>query len=201
MGRESKVQYFDGRERTLVKAHLDSLNLQLSGGKKLTLPLAQLKLVTVDGDDLKITAGATKFALALGAKEAELWRKKMLNPPSLADKLGFKAGKSVVLVGALPAEVVAAAKGMEVKTLARLPKALAGDVVALALLAGKEAAQIAAAAGALSSATAVWFVYAKGGVVNGDDVIILGRKAGLKDTKVARVSESHAALRFIPAKA
>jgi hypothetical protein len=200
MGRESKVEYSDGRERALVKAHLDSLNLQLSGGKKLVLPLAQVKAATVEGDALKIAAGAVKFSLRLGGREAELWAKKILNPPSLADKLGFKVDKAVTLVGALPAEVVAAAKGTRVTAVAKLPKTLAGDIAAAALSPGKEDAQIAAAARALTGSAALWLVYAKGQAVNGDDVIALARKAGLKDTKVARVSESHAALRFIKAK-
>lgn len=201
MGRESKVEYSDGRERALVKAHLDSLNLQLSGEKKLTVPLAAVKSATVEGDHLKIAAGATKFALKLGAREAELWRKKILNPPSLADKLGFKADKSVVLIGAMPGEVVEAAKAAKtMKAVAKLPgagKELDGDIVAVLLLASKETQQIKDAARALGPSTVLWLVYAKGGSVNGDDIIALARKAGLKDTKVARVSETHAALRFI----
>ncbi len=200
MGRESKVEYSDGRERALVKAHLDSLNLQLSGGKKLTLPFAAVKSATVDGDELKIAAGATQFALKLGAREAELWRKKILNPPSLADKLGFKADKSVVLVGAMPGEVVEAARAAKsAKAVAKVPaagKRFDGDTVAVLLSTSKEAQQIKDAARALGPSTAPWFVYAKGGAVNGEDVIALARKAGLKDTKVARVSETHAALRF-----
>jgi hypothetical protein len=200
VGRESKVAYFDGRERALVRAHLDSLNLKLTGGKKLTLPLARVKSATVAGDELKITAGPVKFSLALGAREAELWRRKILNPPSLADKLGLKAGTTVTLVGALPAEVVEAASVAKASTAAKLRKTLATDIAAIALPAGKEAAHIAAAARAATGSTAMWFVYAKGGAVNGDDIIALARRAGLKDTKVARVSDTHAALRFIKPK-
>ena len=201
MGREALIEYSSGRERADVKAHLDSLNLQLSGGKKLTLPLAQVKSAAVEGEALKIDTGAMKFSLKLGAREAELWRKKILNPPSLADKLGFKPDKAVVLSGAVPGEIVEAAKAAKsVKASAKLPgasKFFDGDIVALQLSVGKEAAQIAAAARTLGPATALWFVYAKGSAVNGDDIIMFARKAGLKDTKVARVSETHAALRFI----
>lgn len=194
MGREAKVEYAQGAERAIVRAHLDSEKLELTGGKKLTVPLAGIK-AAVDGDRLKITAGKTTFALALGAKEAEAWRKKMLSPPTLADKLGFKPGKSVLLIGALPAEVAAAAKSAA--TAAKLPKTIAADVAAVMLTPGKEGQLVGAAAKALAPASALWLVYEKGGAVNGDGVIALARKAGLKDTKVARVSETHAALRFI----
>lgn len=194
MGREAKVEYVQGRERAIVRAHLDSEKLELTGGKKLTVPLAGIKAV-VDGDRLKITAGKTTFALALGAKEAEAWRAKMLNPPSLADKLGFKPGRSVLLIGAVPAEVAAAAGSAA--TAAKIPKTIAADVAALMLTPGKEEQLVVAAAAALAPASALWLVYEKGRAVNGDGVIALARKAGLKDTKVARISQTHAALRFI----
>lgn len=197
MGRESKVEYAEGKERAEVRAHLDSQSLQLTGGKKLTVPLSDVKVASVDGDLLKVTAGKLKFSLKLGAREAELWRKKILSPPSLADKFGFKPGKAVTLVGALPAEVTKAAEGA--KALAKLPAALTGDIAVTQLSQAKAEAEIKATAKALSPATALWLVYAKGGVVNGDHVIAMARAAGLKDTKVARVSETHAALRFIKA--
>jgi len=198
MGREAKVEYADAKERALVKVHLDSAALELTGGKKLRLPLASVKSATVDGDLLKIAAGGTKFSLALGAKEAEAWRKKILNPPSLADKLGFKPDKSIALIGEVPPEIAAAAKTAKVTAAAaKLPKTIAADIAALMLAPGKEEQLIVASAKALAPASALWLVYEKGRAVNGDHVIALARKAGLKDTKVARVSDTHAALRFI----
>ena len=201
MGREAKIEYFSGRERAEVRAHLDSFSLQLSGGKKLTVPLSDVRSAVVEGEALNVVAKDARFSLKLGAKEAASWAKKILNPPTLADKLGFKPDKTVVLAGAMVCEVAEAAKAAKsVTTSARLPgagKVFEGDIVALQLSPGKEATQIAAAARALGASTALWLVYAKGGAVNGDDVIMLARKTGLKDTKVARVSEAHAALRFI----
>lgn len=197
MGREAKVEYADGKDRAQVKVHLDSETLELTGGKKLKLALASVKAATVDGDLLKITAGAQKFSLALGAKEAEAWRKKILNPPSLADKLGFKPDKSLALIGEVPPEIAAAAKTAKAAVTAKLPKTIAADIAALMLAPGKEEQLIVASAKALAPASALWLVYEKGRAVNGDHVIALARKAGLKDTKVARVSQTHAALRFI----
>ena len=198
MGREAKVEYADAKERALVKVHLDSAALELTGGKKLKLPLASVKSATVDGDLLKIAAGGTKFSLALGAKEAEAWRKKILNPPSLSDKLGFKPDKSIAVIGEVPPEIAAAAKTAKVAAAAaKLPKTIAADIAALMLAPGKEEQLIVASAKALAPKSALWLVYEKGRAVNGDHVIALARKAGLKDTKVARVSDTHAALRFI----
>ena len=201
MGREAKVEYADGRERVQVGVHLDSAELQITGAKKLTVPLSKVKTATVEGDLLKIAAGATKFSLALGSKEAEAWRKKILNPPSLADKLGFKPDKTVALIGATPAEIANAAKAAKSTTVAaKLPaggKKVAADIAALMLTPGKEEQLVGSAAKILPPHAALWLVYEKGRAVNGDHVIAMGRAAGLKDTKVARISDRHAALRFI----
>jgi hypothetical protein len=198
MGREAKVEYAAGKERAEVKVHLDSTALEITGGKKLKVALADVKAATIDGDLLKITAGAAKFSLALGAKEAEAWRKKILNPPSLAEKLGFKPDKTAILVGQVPAEVAEAAKSAKsVTATAKLGKTIAADVAALMLTPGKEEQLVVAAAKSLAPRASLWLIYEKGRAVNGDHVIAMARKAGLKDTKVARISDSHAALRFI----
>jgi hypothetical protein len=198
MGREAKTEYIAGRERAPVKAHLGSADLELTGAKKLKLAFAAVKTVTVEGDLLKIAAGKTTFALALGVKEAEAWRKKILNPPSLADKLGFRPDKTVALIGPVPPEIADAAKtAKSASTAAKPGKTIAADIAALMLTPGKEAQLVDAAAKALAPHAALWFVYEKGRAVNGDHVIVMARKAGLKDTKVARISDSHAALRFI----
>lgn len=195
MGREAKVEFVAGRERVQVRAHLDSQSLELTGGKKLTIPLAAVKSATVEGDVLNIAAGAIKFSLALGAKEAEAWRKKILKPPSLADKLGFKPDKTIMLVGAAPTEIVQVATSAA--TAAKPPRAFKADIAIVMLTPGKEPPLIAASARALRPGQALWLVYEKGRPMNGDGVIALARAAGLNDTKVARVSETHAALRFI----
>jgi hypothetical protein len=198
MGRESKVEYVDAGGSALVKAHLDSMNLELTGAKKLKLPLGQVKAATVEADALKIVAGKTKFSLKLGRSEAELWRKKILNPPSLTDKLGFKPDKAVLLIGKVPPEIVSAANGIgATRSAQKMPKELVADIIVLALSPGKEEAQIALAARTLNLSQALWLIYEKGLAFNGDNVIAVARAARLKDTKVARVSDTHTGLRFI----
>jgi hypothetical protein len=203
MGREALIEYASGAERAQVRAHLDSLALELGGGKKLKLPLSAVKTATVEGDLLKIAAAATRFTLKLGAKEAAAWAKKILNPPTLADKLGVKPGLAVITVGERIAEIAEAAPAAKrIATLAAAKSALGANDIAIVTLAPAAAEKnIAAAAKLLGAKTALWFVYRKGTKPNGDGIIACARKAGLKDTKVARVSETHAGLRFIRGKA
>jgi hypothetical protein len=56
------------------------------------------------------------------------------------------------------------------------------------------------AAATMGAATATCFVYRRDVKPNGDDIIKIARSHGLKDTKVARVSDDYAALRFIRAR-
>ena len=197
MGREATIDYVAGKERAKVRAHLDGQALQLSGGKKLVVPLSEVRKATPLGDELRIEAKNAKFALHLGAKEAASWAKKILNPPTLADKLGLKADTKVLIVGGRIEEVDEAAPKAERASALTAAKAKAVTVVILTLARDAAEKQIAAAAKVLPKGTALWLVYTKGTKPNGDDIIALARKAGLKDTKVARISETHAALRFI----
>jgi phage-related tail fiber protein len=197
MGREATIDYAAGRERAKVRAHLDSMALELSGGKKLVVPLSEVRSATVSGEELKIEAKGAKFALRLGAKEAASWAKKILNPPTLADKLGIRADTAVLIVGDPIKEIDAAAPKAGRASTLTAAKAKAANIVILTLAPETAAREIAAAAKVLPEGTALWLAYAKGTKPNGDGIIALARKAGLKDTKVARISDIHAALRFI----
>ncbi len=200
MGREARIAYKSGKERADVRAHLDSASLQLSGGKKLVVQLSDVRIAKVVGEDLAIETKTAKFKLALGAKEAAAWAKSMLNPPSLADKLGVKADTAVLIVGERIGEIDGAvAKAAKVDRAPKLTAAMAkaANIVILALEPATAPKQIEAAAKVLPKGTALWLAYTKGVKPNGDDIIGLARKAGLKDTKVARISVTHAALRFI----
>ena len=199
MGREAKTLCIEGKQKFEVKAHLDSQALQLTGAKKLTLPLAQVRTATVEGEDLKVAAAGATFALRLGAKEAAAWAKKILNPPSLADKLGVKLGATVRLIGPRVKELDEAAPHADHAAALSAKVLAACDIAILTLTPAIAEKQITAAAKALPANTALWLVYEKGTKPNGDEIIRIARAAGLKDTKVARISETHAALRFIRA--
>ena len=186
MGREAKPAVSDGGTRAEARVHLDSQMLSVGPPFRLTLKLAEVTACAAGDDGLTLAAGRTRLKLALGAKEAAAWAKAILNPPSLAAKLGLKAGIAAATLGPMPAEMQAA-KGAEL-IFAAVPEGLAPE-------------RLDALAKALAPGAAAWLVYRKGGTINGDALIHAARAAGLKDTKVARISESHAGLRFIAARA
>ncbi len=192
MGREARTEVRSAKLKGEARVHLDSEMLAIGPPFRLKLALGGLG-ASAGKDGLTLTNGAERILIAMSEKEAAVWTKSILNPPSLADKLGVKPGVTVALVGALPDEIVAASKGATVlKTLPRKLDAL----LTITAVKSLETKPLAALAAALPPKGAVWLVYEKG-VLKGDALIFAARDAGLKDTKVARISETHAGLRFI----
>jgi hypothetical protein len=196
MGREAKTIVDDGRTRAEARLHLDSEMLAIGPPFRLKLRLDGIKSCIAGGDDLTVRAGDERLSIALPAKEAAAWAKSMLNPPSLATKLGVKAGMRVASIGAMPEEVLTVAPDAE--RFDGLPKTLAETLVLAAVPGAVAERDLAKLRAAMASGSAVWLVYEKG-ITNGDTLIFAARAAGLKDTKVARISDRFAALRFITA--
>ena len=101
----------------------------------------------------------------------------------------------------MPQEIGEVLEGRAARALAGAAAAKGAGLVFAAVPEGIAPEKLNALAKALQPGAAAWLIYRKGGTINGDALIHAARAAGLKDTKVARISESHAGLRFIAAKA
>lgn len=185
MGRETKTPVSHAGGTAEARVHLDSEMLTIGPPVRAKLALGDVEAAAGAGG-LTLKAGKESYLIAMSEKEAGLWAKAIAHPPSLADKLGIKPGVGVALVGALPKEIVA--------LVPRPEKAGALTIAAAGSLDVKALTKIAKA---VPEKGAVWLVYEKG-VVKGDQLIFAAREAGLKDTKVAKISETHTGLRFIP---
>ena len=197
MGREAKLSVSDGTTIADARVHLDSETLTVGPPFRVKLKLGEISRCAAGDGGLEVAAGNTRLAIALTAKEAAAWAKAMLNPPSLATKLGLKAGMAVATLGEMPPEIAGALKAAT-PSAARLGAAIAAQLVIAAVPEGVPVAKLAKLKSALAAKSAVWLIYRKGGAINGDELIFAAREAGLKDTKVAKISETHTGLRFIP---
>ena len=153
---------------------------------RLKLPLAG---VTVEALDGRLSVG--RVVLHLGA-QASKWADKIRNPKSLLDKLGVKAGQSVVVLGVKDAEFLAqlTAPGK------RLKKDL--DLVFLGAEQPVDLDRLSEIRTKLSPAGAVWVVYPKGvKTITQEDVMRATKLAGLVDVKVAAFSKTHTALKAV----
>jgi hypothetical protein len=117
------------------------------------------------------------------------WAADIANPKTLADKLGVKPGQRVRLVGAADAELVGTGS---------LVVGGEADVVFLAADAPADLAQVGRLRDEIARNGAIWVIRPKGR----DDlteamVIGAGRRAGMHDVKIARISATHTGMKFV----
>ena len=169
------------------KASLEADYILFRGADyRLKLPLAGVAVEALDG---RLSLG--RVVLHLGA-QASKWADKIRNPKSLLDKLGVKAGQSVVVLGVKDAEFLAQliAPGK------RLKKDL--DLVFLGAEQPVDLDRLSEIRTKLNPAGAVWVVYPKGvKTITQDDVMRATKLAGLVDVKVAAFSKTHTALKAV----
>jgi hypothetical protein len=154
-----------------------------------------LRDLRVEGDDLVLTDG-TRFTLEPG--QADKWLHAIQNPPGRLDKLGVKAGQTVVVEAIDDAEFLE-----ELST--RVEPVEAYEDIDLLFLGVEDLAdfdQLEDLIGGLGPKGAIWIVAQKGKGAPLKDVEILtaAREQGLVDTKVCAFSKTHTALRFVKRK-
>ncbi len=187
MGQELDCKLRLGKRTLSGRAHLETDFLLFRGEERLKIAFGDLTGVSAKDGVLKLEFAGGPVALELG-KAAEKWAGKILHPPSLLDKLGVKPGTSIAIEGEFASDF-----------LAQLGAAVKGKADLLFFAASKtaELGRIARLKSRLNPGGAIWVVYPKGvAAIREIEVIEAGRAAGLKDTKVARFSDTHTALRF-----
>lgn len=189
---ECRLQY---RKRTLQgKAYLETDYLLFRGEDRLKVALKDLSAVRAEDGVLKIEFPGGPAALELG-KAAEKWAQKILHPPTRADKLGLKPGLAVRLAGEFEPGFLEELQGCAIDGKGK------ADVVFFAAAVTRDLARMLKLKSWLKPAGALWVVYPKGvPAIREIEVLEAGRAAGLTDTKVARFSDTHTALKFLVGK-
>jgi hypothetical protein len=177
-----------------AKAHLDSNELRLSGGHRLTLPLAQLTRVAAENDELRLSLPDLSVVLQLGPVAAQRWAHAIGNPKSRLEKLGVRGSERVCVRGLADEEFLDELRG----ALAHAPAtSLRGtfDVIFQGVSRPSELAELARGAEHLAPAGALWIVHPKGkaAAVGEGDVRAAIACAGLYDAKVVAFSSTHTA--------
>ncbi len=192
MGQEVQCVCRSPHGEGLGTVQLEAECVLFRGPFRLKIPFAELSNVMAVDGALTLTHKDESISFELGVK-AEAWANKILNPPTLLDKLGIKVGVSVAMVGSFEEAFVSAVPQAG-------PEPKGGSVDQLYLL----AADLGDIAGLDEQMTKVaprgciWIVYAKGGAEPTEQQVLdAGRGAGLTDVKVCRFSETHTALKFV----
>jgi hypothetical protein len=151
-----------------------------------------LRDLRVEGADLVLTDG-TRFTLEPG--EAAKWLHAIQNPPGRLDKLGVKAGQTVVVQAIDDPEFLD-----ELST--RVEPVEADEDIDLLFLGVEDLAdfdQLEDLIGGLGPKGAIWIVAQKGrdAPLKDAEILAAARGQGLVDTKVCAFSKTHTALRFV----
>jgi hypothetical protein len=178
---------FDGKESPGV-AMLETDYVLFRGEFRVKVAFAAMKSVKAAGDWLAIDSQEGSLKLLLGAR-AEKWAHKILNPPSLLDKLGIKPGLRVRIVGA-------ASFAKEIEQSGAMVVAKNPDMILFQT--GRKSGLARLAGFSIQPDGAIWVIYPKSiREITENDVIAAIRAAGLKDVKVASFSATHTALKAV----
>ena len=195
MGKEATCHCQWANREASCKVLLETHELIVRGAIRRRIPIATLTHVSVRGGQLHFRAGEEEVVLNLGSALAQSWAKKIAAPPpTLAAKLGISTATHLMLIGEFETE--------ELKT----------AIAASGSTDGKEASLILALVAtnrdlnyaldryaALACSPPVWIIYPKGPnkPIGETEIRSTLRHEGFIDTKVASVSTTLTALRFI----
>jgi hypothetical protein len=195
MGSEATCHCEWANDTGHCKVLIEPPELILRGSIKRRVPLASLNDISAQGGQLVFYAGEDKVSLDLGHDLAKSWAKKIATPsPSLASKLGITAATHLLLIGKLEGEELQSA-------IAQAPSTEGGnaDLILAGVRNADDLNYTLDRYAVLFNKPPIWIIYAKGpkkpiGETEIRDVL---RREGFVDTKVASVSATLTALRFI----
>lgn len=191
MGQECHCKLRLGGRTFTGRVQLETDFILFRGGERLKAWFKDLTDVKANDGVLTFEYPGGKAALELGA-QAEKWARKILNPPTLLEKLGVKPGLTIALEGQFDPEFSA-----QIKTQCAESSKAKADLLFYAVAQTRDLARIPSLKSRLKPGGALWVVYPKGiAAIREAEIIAAGRAAALKDTKVARFSGAHTALRF-----
>jgi hypothetical protein len=197
MGQELECKARIRREVSMEgTAQLETDFVLFRGPERFKVSFSELTSVKADGGVLKLEFAGGPAELELGAV-AKKWARKILNPPSLMDKLGVKSGLLVRLIGGFDKFEPGFRKEIAERQAVVVNK---GKCNLLFLAAGKSAEldRIPKLKANLKPGGALWVIYPKGvPQIKEVEVIQGGRAAGMKDVKVAKFSATHTGLKFV----
>jgi hypothetical protein len=196
VGRESECVCECNGSTFPVKALLEPPELILRGGLRRRLPFSGLAGIRADGETLRFECEGETFALMLGGDLPARWAQALTTPPpTLAKKLGISRDTVVRMIGPVDDDAI--------QTAIAAAKAVASRQADLILARVNTTSELADAlrvtAKQLAARVPVWFIYpkGKGHALSENDVRSAGLAAGIVDTKVAAVSPTLTALRFV----
>jgi hypothetical protein len=200
MGSEVECTVRFGGKISQGKAHLETETLLFRGAFRLSIPFKEISDLKATADRIMVTfsAGTAHFETGPGAQElAGKWAAKICNPRSLIDKLGIKPDAQVAVLGISDETFWQQLRERTTQIAPDRPKK-DSDLILLGAKTKADLKKLGRLQKSLRKNGAIWVVWPKGQPqLKEDDVRAAALEVGLVDTKVAKFSESHSALKLV----
>ena len=185
-----------GGQKVNCKADFASDHVTFSGGRRGEVPYSKIQVMGTARGVLKLRVDGALMEFPLGDKVDRI-ANKVRRPPTLMDKLGVKAGLNVAVIG-IDAKPFLAELEKVVPDYRRGEPARPVDLLFLGVRGVDGLERIASLVDLVVPDGGLWVVYPKArSTLRESHVLEAGRAAGLKDIKVARISQDLTALRFV----
>jgi hypothetical protein len=194
MGAELDCRAKFGSKLSAGRALLETNEIIFRGDFRLKIPLKEISAAKASNGKLRVTFSEGEAIFDLGPA-AEKWAHKILHPKTIIEKLGFKPGQKIAVLGVTDKSFLA-----DLAAIAKHSNRVSqnSDAVFFSAENLPDLKKVPALATALAPAGALWIVYPKGRKdIRETDVIAAGRAANLKDVKVVAFSATHTALKFV----
>jgi len=196
MGREAVCSVRFGRQTSDGKALLETEEILFRGDFRLKIPFSGIQSVRVVQGRLVVKTKDGTASFALGA-EAAKWAERILNPKSVLDKLGVKAGMVISVLGAADPKLARDAKARSA-TVSAGRLARDSDLVFLFAESVSKLGRLKSARAAMRPNGGIWVIWPKGRpALGGDQVRSAAKSAGLVDVKVVSYSPTHTGLKLV----
>jgi hypothetical protein len=192
MGREATCHCKWGAEEADCKVLLESGELIFRLGMRHRIPWTAMTGVSVRDSTLQFKVGKDQVELSLGSEVAQRWANVITSPlPTLAHKMGISASTKVFVIGM--------ARGEELKAAIAEGIAASEKDAELILICVNSQLELDRYVAGKSYSKPLWIIYPKGAASAVKEPVVCGllRSQGFIDTKVAAVSATLTALRFV----
>jgi hypothetical protein len=196
MGTEVQGTVTVGGTKVNTKGDFASDHVTFSGGRRGEVPYSKIEVLGTARGILRLRVDGAIMEFPLGSKVDRI-AAKIRKPPTLMEKLGVRGDLKVAVINV-------EAKSFTIELEKASPNAHHGaparpvDLLFLAVRGRDELDRIADSVDHVKPDGGMWVVYPKGRRdLRESDVLEAGRAAGLKDIKVARVSTTLTALKFV----
>ncbi|HEX7832130.1 MAG TPA: hypothetical protein VF787_20905 [Thermoanaerobaculia bacterium] len=178
------------------EALLETSELIFRGDKRIVIKFDAIQSVEAVDGELHLTHKGGEATIELGSYAAK-WAEKILNPKTVVQKLGVKAGQQVSVVHLDDAAFM---RDLE-KAGALITSGLAkknSDAIFYGANTRADLAELESLRGSLASNGSLWVIRPKGVKdITESEVMAAGKAAGMVDVKVVRFSDTHTAEKFV----